>query len=79
MKFAVIGLGSFGTKRAQSIKKSKLANLVAIHDTNHENAQKASELLNVPIFKYDQILKDGWDSEKKGDFSLYTDLILLKN
>jgi len=25
------------------------------------------------------ILKDGWDSEKKGDFSLYTDLILLKN
>jgi FkbM family methyltransferase len=25
------------------------------------------------------ILKDGWDSEKKGDFTLYTDLILLKN
>jgi len=25
------------------------------------------------------ILKDGWDSEKKGDFSLYKDLILLKN
>tara|TARA_B100000029_G_C17518471_1_gene938956 strand:+ start:178 stop:1182 length:1005 start_codon:yes stop_codon:yes gene_type:complete len=25
------------------------------------------------------ILKDGWDSEKKGNFSLYTDLILLKN
>tara|TARA_B100001057_G_scaffold426925_1_gene451380 strand:+ start:1932 stop:2936 length:1005 start_codon:yes stop_codon:yes gene_type:complete len=26
-----------------------------------------------------KILKDGWDSEKKGNFSLYTDLILLKN
>ncbi len=25
------------------------------------------------------IFKDGWDSEKKGKFSLYTDLILLKN
>ncbi len=25
------------------------------------------------------ILKNGWDNEKKGNFSLYTDLILLKN
>ena len=58
MKFAVIGLGSFGTKRAQSIKNSKLATLVAVHDTNQENAQKASKLLSVPIFTYDQILKD---------------------
>ena len=24
-------------------------------------------------------LKDGWDSEKRGKYSLYTDLILLKN
>ena len=47
MKFAVIGLGSFGTKRAQSIKNSKLANLVAIHDTNKENLEKASKLLDV--------------------------------
>ena len=57
MKFAVIGLGSFGTKRAQSIKNSKLATLVAVHDINQENAQKASKLLSVPIFTYDQILK----------------------
>ena len=58
MKFAVIGLGSFGTKRAQSIKNSKLASLVAVNDTNQENAQKASKLLSVPILTYDQILKD---------------------
>ena len=58
MKFAVIGLGSFGTKRAQSIKNSKLASLVAVNDTNKENAQKASKLLSVPILTYDQILKD---------------------
>ena len=28
MNFAVIGLGSFGIKRAQAIKKSKLAKLI---------------------------------------------------
>ena len=42
MKFAVIGLGSFGTKRAQSIKIQNLADLVAIHDTNKGNLEKAS-------------------------------------
>ena len=32
MNFAVIGLGSFGIKRAQAIKNSKLAKLVCIYD-----------------------------------------------
>ena len=40
MNFAVIGLGSFGIKRAQAIKKSKLAKLVYIYDINDENASK---------------------------------------
>ncbi len=58
MKFAVIGLGSFGTKRAQSIKNSKLAELVAIHDTNKVNLEKASQLLDVQALEYNQILND---------------------
>ena len=29
-----------------------------MHDINLKNAQKASKLLSVPIFTYDQILKD---------------------
>ena len=41
MNFAVIGLGSFGIKRAQSIKNSKSAKLVAINDVNKEIAEKA--------------------------------------
>ena len=43
MNFAAIGLGSFGTKRAQSIKKSKLCKLVSIFDPNSENAEKAKK------------------------------------
>ena len=38
MNFAVIGLGSFGTKRAQAIKNSKIAKLVSIYDVNIDNA-----------------------------------------
>ena len=41
MNFAVIGLGSFGIKRAQAIKNSKIANLFCIYDTNDANAKKA--------------------------------------
>ena len=39
MNFAVIGLGSFGIKRAQSIKNSKLAKLLCINDINNQNAE----------------------------------------
>ena len=57
MNFAVIGLGSFGIKRAQSIKNSKSAKLVAINDVNKEIAEKAKIKLNVPIIEYSKILK----------------------
>ena len=39
MNFAVIGLGSFGIKRAQAIKKSKVAKLKAIFDVNNQNLE----------------------------------------
>jgi len=58
MNFAIIGLGSFGTKRAQAIKNSKLAKLICIFDTNETNAKKASEDLGVPIKGYDEILNN---------------------
>ena len=47
MHFAVIGLGSFGVKRAQAIKNSKLAKLLCIYDINNENAAKAKKILQV--------------------------------
>ena len=58
MNFAVIGLGSFGAKRAQSIKNSKLAKLVAIYDNNKKAAEKAAKKLEVPSVDYKQIFKD---------------------
>ena len=58
MKFAVIGLGSFGIKRARAIKDSKIADLVYLYDTSKENAEKASNLLGVPIKNYNEILSD---------------------
>jgi predicted dehydrogenase len=58
MNFAVIGLGSFGIKRAQAIKNSKLAKLIYIFDINETNAKKASEDLKVPIKSYNEILNN---------------------
>ena len=58
MNFAVIGLGSFGIKRAQAIKNSKIANLLSIYDTSIENLNKAKEILKVSASSYDEILKD---------------------
>ena len=58
MHFAVIGLGSFGVKRAQAIKNSKLAKLLCIYDINNENVAKAKKILQVPICNYDEILKN---------------------
>ena len=58
MNFAVIGLGSFGTKRAQSIKNSKLSKLVSIFDPNSENAEKAKKILDTQIVEYEKILAD---------------------
>jgi len=58
MNFAVIGLGSFGIKRAQAIKNSKQAKLICIHDVNAENTEKAKKTLQVPSYTYDEILKN---------------------
>ena len=58
MNFAVIGLGSFGIKRAGAVKNSKLAKLISIHDVNEDNAKKASSILEVPVNNYDEIIKD---------------------
>ena len=58
MNFAVIGLGSFGIKRAQAIKNSKLAKSVCIYDISDDNAEKAKKILKVPINKYDDIFNE---------------------
>jgi len=58
MNFAVIGLGSFGIKRAQAIKNSKIAKLVCIYDINIDNAEKAKKVLQVSINKYEDILQN---------------------
>ena len=58
MNFAVIGVGSFGLKRAAAIKDSKFGNLKTIHDTSNSNLQKASEKLNVKSDNLKNILSD---------------------
>ena len=58
MNFAVIGLGSFGVKRAKAISDSKNANLKYLFDLDDNNAKKASKDLGVPIKSYEEILKD---------------------
>ena len=58
MNFAVIGLGSFGVKRAKAINDSKNANLKCLFDLNDQNAKKASKDLGAPVKSYEEILKD---------------------
>ncbi len=58
MNFAVIGLGSFGIKRASAIKNSKIAKLKYIFDVNEKNAKLASEKLQVQIKDYKSIISD---------------------
>lgn len=58
MNFAVIGLGSFGVKRAKAIKSSKIAKLVCIFDPDEGNAKKAEKELSVPIKSFKEILED---------------------
>ena len=55
MNFAVIGLGSFGIKRATAIKQSNQANLFAISDIDKKKAEKAKEILQVPFQTYNEI------------------------
>ena len=58
MNFAVIGLGSFGVKRAKAIKSSNVAQLKAIFDVNNQNLEKAKEILNVQSYNLEKILGD---------------------
>lgn len=58
MNFAIIGLGSFGIKRAKAIKESKHAKLNAIFDLNFETSKKASKELQVSVKNYKEILDD---------------------
>jgi len=58
MNFAVIGLGSFGIKRASAIKSSKKAKLSYIFDVSEKNAKLASEKLQVQIKDYKSIISD---------------------
>ncbi len=58
MNFAVIGLGSFGIKRATAIKQSNEAKLFAISDIDEKKATKAKEILQAPFQNYNEILKN---------------------
>lgn len=58
MNFAVIGLGSFGRKRANAIKESAHGKLLAIFDINQNIAEKASDELKTSIKTYNEILND---------------------
>ena len=58
LNFSVIGVGSFGIKRAKAIQESNNANLVSICDVNLENANKAKNILKVEVQTFDKILKD---------------------
>ena len=58
MIFAVIGLGSFGIKRAQAIKSSNAAKLKTIFDSNEQNLIKAKEILKVQSNNFEEILND---------------------
>ena len=59
MNFAVIGLGSFGLKRALAIKNSTEGNLKRIFDLDNSNSKKASEILELePTKEFNEILND---------------------
>ena len=58
MNFAVIGVGSFGLKRAQSIKNSLKWKLITIIDPNQENLTKAESALQVTSSTLEKVLQD---------------------
>ncbi len=58
MNFAVIGVGSFGLKRAQSVKDSIKGKLKTIIDPNKENIAKAENILKIKSSTLDDVLKD---------------------
>lgn len=57
LNFVLIGVGSFGKKRAQSIKKSKNATLVGLFDKDKALLKSVSEELNVKAYDEEEIFK----------------------
>ena len=79
MNFAVIGLGSFGLKRAKAIKSSKVAKLKTIFDLSSQKLEEAKEILNVQSNNFNEILNDKaidivciCTPNKNGHFYLHT-------
>ena len=60
MNFGIIGVGSFGIKRAKAIQNST-GSLSKIYDVNKENLKKASEELKIDPTNN---LNDIFDDEK---------------
>ena len=58
LNFSVVGVGSFGVKRAKAIKECKNANLDSVCDKSPENANKAKSILNVDIKSFEEVLND---------------------
>ena len=58
LNFSVVGVGSFGVKRAKAIQECKNAKLASVCDKSPENANKAKSILNVDIKSFEEILND---------------------
>ena len=55
INFAVIGVGSFGKKRATSIKESNNANLYGVFDKDENKLKEIANELNVLPLKEDEV------------------------
>jgi predicted dehydrogenase len=56
IKFAVIGVGGFGSKRISSILRSEVAELAYIVDINKELARKVNKETNADALSFDELL-----------------------
>ena len=57
LNFSVVGVGSFGVKRAKAVQECKNAKLLSVCDKSSENANKAKSILNVDVKSFEEILK----------------------
>ena len=58
LNFSVVGVGSFGVKRAKAVQECNNARLLSVCDKSTENANKAKSILNVDVKSFEEILKD---------------------
>ena len=56
IKFAVVGIGGFGSKRINSILRSEVAELAYVVDTNEELARGVSRRVGVDAISFDELL-----------------------